>query len=522
MQPRPSASPLLFALLLGPLLLVGSASGQEQPVAVEVELGGIGHEFALDVAGGLLYASVPSLGEVVAISTADFSVVRSLPVASQPRGIDLSTDGSELFAALNGAGSVAIVDLATGNISRINVGAQLGDPRTWDVVEGQPDRLFVSSNPSSNGFAYIVEILRSAGNAARRVASNRIIRAAPVFAVDPGERFLYVGEGFSPNSLYKLDMALADAPIILEDDHGSVSGTNALEPNPGGTRIHTGSGQVLRTGSFVDEDRLAAGIARYGDSPDIVYVAEYPGFGSPAPTTTTVRVYDTSTYLEIESFSLPCAPASRFAGIADFVILPGDGGFLILADDLVCGIVSSGSVIDDDGDGVLDGQDNCPETPNEDQSDIDDDGVGDVCDPFPEAADNLAVCLDLLDAGASRIAQLEGESVALQSQLSQLEAELAECQAGGRDADGDGVDDDSDSCPETTPGSVVDPDGCSVDQFCRSIEIDRIWDLVGCLRAAWHPAEGESHGRAGRAPGCRPSFGEGRGRGWDQATCVAR
>jgi syndecan 4 len=38
---------------------------------------------------------------------------------------------------------------------------------------------------------------------------------------------------------------------------------------------------------------------------------------------------------------------------------------------------------DDDNDGVLDGQDNCPTSPNLDQADSDGDGVGDDCDACP-------------------------------------------------------------------------------------------------------------------------------------------
>ena len=36
--------------------------------------------------------------------------------------------------------------------------------------------------------------------------------------------------------------------------------------------------------------------------------------------------------------------------------------------------------IDTDVDGVLDYVDNCPDTPNSDQSDINNNGIGDVCD----------------------------------------------------------------------------------------------------------------------------------------------
>ncbi|MBC8183291.1 thrombospondin type 3 repeat-containing protein, partial [candidate division KSB1 bacterium] len=46
------------------------------------------------------------------------------------------------------------------------------------------------------------------------------------------------------------------------------------------------------------------------------------------------------------------------------------------ADDLCF----EGGIVDSDGDGVADEDDNCPETANPDQANFDDDDMGDACD----------------------------------------------------------------------------------------------------------------------------------------------
>jgi cysteine-rich repeat protein len=58
------------------------------------------------------------------------------------------------------------------------------------------------------------------------------------------------------------------------------------------------------------------------------------------------------------------------------------------------------SGIDSDGDGIIDPLDNCPATPNPDQTDTDDDGAGDACDPNPEQRDfKLRSRLDVTTSG---------------------------------------------------------------------------------------------------------------------------
>jgi hypothetical protein len=76
-----------------------------------------------------------------------------------------------------------------------------------------------------------------------------------------------------------------------------------------------------------------------------------------------------------------------------------------------------------DGDGIPDGDDNCPTVDNDDQADADGDGIGDVCDDCPFDADN--------------------------------------------DADGDGVCGDVDNCPDDPNPNQEDADGDGIGDACQ-------------------------------------------------------
>ncbi|MDX9723459.1 MAG: thrombospondin type 3 repeat-containing protein [Myxococcota bacterium] len=107
---------------------------------------------------------------------------------------------------------------------------------------------------------------------------------------------------------------------------------------------------------------------------------------------------------------------------------------------------------DRDGDGVLNGEDNCPNHPNTDQLDSDGDGIGDICDApepdrdgdgIPDTRDNCVEVpnTDQLDSDGDGIGDL--------------------CESSEPDSDGDGRPDSMDNCPqEPNPGQEdFDEDG---------------------------------------------------------------
>ena len=91
------------------------------------------------------------------------------------------------------------------------------------------------------------------------------------------------------------------------------------------------------------------------------------------------------------------------------------GDWSSLLEFRVFGVSDSGTETDSDGDGILDTVDNCPDTANPDQTDANNNGIGDVC----ESTTDL-------------------------------------------DSDNDGVIDANDNCPNTIAGTPVDANGCAL------------------------------------------------------------
>ena len=131
---------------------------------------------------------------------------------------------------------------------------------------------------------------------------------------------------------------------------------------------------------------------------------------------------------------------------------------------------------DADGDGVADGSDSCPSTPNGEsvnvsgcgasQLDSDNDGVYDNLDQCPNTPAGASV-----NASGCSASQLDSDNDGVYDNLDQCpntpagaSVNASGCSASQLDSDNDGVYDNLDQCPNTPAGASVNASGCSASQ----------------------------------------------------------
>lgn len=135
---------------------------------------------------------------------------------------------------------------------------------------------------------------------------------------------------------------------------------------------------------------------------------------------------------------------------------------------------------DQDGDAFADNVDNCPEVFNPIQTDLDNDGLGDACDPdrdgdgIPDGQDN---CPAAANAGQADL-DLDGQGDACDP-----------------DRDGDGIENDEDLCPDLVNPDQADLDGDGVGDVCDSDDdADGVPDLQDRCPRVYDPAQADMDG----------------------------
>lgn len=216
-----------------------------------VQLSGDPVDMEIDELRGKIYVSVRDKNEIHVIDIESRQLLEKISIGSFPKHIDLSQDNQTLYVALSGSGEIAALNLNTKAITRINVLAVLGDPLCFDVVEGAPNRLFVTANPAGFGISYLVVVKLNESNAVARYGID-VMRNDGRIEVDYG-KYLYVNDD---KKLYKFDLTSNNLIRVNEFSTAIVKTINHT-----GDRIYLQEGQAVSTADFSIIKDYGAGLA---------------------------------------------------------------------------------------------------------------------------------------------------------------------------------------------------------------------------------------------------------------------
>ena len=143
-----------------------------------------------------------------------------------------------------------------------------------------------------------------------------------------------------------------------------------------------------------------------------------------------------------------------------------DGNSNTAMDVITMSCMCIGTLIDTDGDGVTDADDNCPSVSNSDQADLDGDGMGDVCDADDDG-DDVADEVDCDPLNGS-IAFSVGDVCDDGNPNTAMDTITMNCMCIGTliDIDDDGITDAEDNCPSIPNTDQADFDGDGMGDVC--------------------------------------------------------
>lgn len=200
---------------------------------------------------GLLYASVPAsnagaIGNaVVGIDPYTGTITRTIQVGTKPNKLALSTDGTQLFVGIDGAGAVAQIDLVPGTI--VNQFSLGGGPGVYNppftaaylaALPGEPNSVAVATNVGIFGGQGVT--IYDSGVA--RTGSSVSVGEGPL-SFGSSASTLYLG------SSYVYDLTVGSTGITNSTQLASTSSSNLLWLQYDNGSLYLSNGQVLNATS---------------------------------------------------------------------------------------------------------------------------------------------------------------------------------------------------------------------------------------------------------------------------------
>jgi hypothetical protein len=224
-----------------------------------------GIDICFDKLNSVFYIPAMYESKILIVSAEPFAKKDSITLSHPAYRIALNNNATKLYVLYPGANAFDIVDIATKAVDRrVDVSSVMGDSFAVDIYMATNGQLFVAGSR-------IVKI-DEADNYALHVIADEVAfySERPQFLADDGT-YLYVEvSSHTPNSLFKIDISQNDGPVVLEDEHGSVSGTENAVLSPDATRFYMHNGKVVLTSDFTTVDEL----------PELTYAVSVSGDGA--------------------------------------------------------------------------------------------------------------------------------------------------------------------------------------------------------------------------------------------------
>lgn len=208
-------------------------------------------DISLDRQNGIFYIPVMFENKILAVSASPFEKRDSILLRNRPYRIALNTDATKMYVIYSGENIFDVVDLASKNILRtVDASPVMPGGFLTDIYVATGGQLFISG-------PRIAKVDESNGDSFHVIANDMSFSGdRPRFLADDGTYLYMEVSSHTPNSLFKIDISQSDGPVILEDEHGTVSGTANAVLSPDATRLYMNNGGIVHTADFTSAGQL--------------------------------------------------------------------------------------------------------------------------------------------------------------------------------------------------------------------------------------------------------------------------